>query len=113
MTKVTQDFEYWTGDDKTLIYTITGSDSGSVNMAGATCEWLLQDEYDSGSLLKLATGGSGITISGCTVSVQLSASDTIGQTWQGTYHTQLAASDAAGNVAVLAVGTARIHRRAY
>jgi len=113
MTKIAQDFEYWTGDDKTLIYTITGSDSGSVNMTGATCEWVLQDERNSGSLLLLKTGGSGITVSGCTINVQLAASDTIGQTWKGTYFTQLAASDSGGNAAVLAVGTAQVHRRAY
>ena len=113
MTAVAQNCEFWTGEDKSLVYTILDENSASVNMAGMTCCWILQDEPDSGSLLKYKTGGSNITISGCTVTVTIAASDTMQQGWNGTYYTELSASDTSDNIAILAVGYATIHRRGY
>lgn len=111
MTKTIQDFEYWTGEDKTLRYTITDVAGASVDMTGASAFWLLQDEPDSGSLILLKTGGSGITVSGCTVDASLAASLTSGCALEGTYYTELSACDTSGNADVLAVGYASIYRR--
>lgn len=113
MTTTQQDFEYWTGEDKSLVYTITDENSASVNMTGMSCRWVLQDEPDSGSILVYRTGGSKITVSGCTVTVAIAGSDTSGCGLSGTYYTELSASDTSSNVAVLAVGYANIHRRGY
>ena len=113
MTKPAQDFEFWTGEDKTLTYTITDSTGASVHMAGMSGEWVLQDEENSGSLIRLQTGGSGVTMSGCTAIVALSGSMTAGCTLDGTYYTEVSASDSNNNVSVLAWGWATIHRRAY
>jgi hypothetical protein len=113
MTKTKQDFEYWTGEDKNLVYTITDENAASVNMAGMTCRWVLQDEPDSGSLLVYQTSGSGVAVSGCTVTVTIAGSDTTGCSIEGTFYTDLSASDSSGNVAMLAVGYANVHRRGY
>lgn len=113
MTKTAQDFEFWTGEDKTVRYTVTDATTGaSINLAGYSASWILQDEPDSGSLLKYVTG-DGLTVSGCTAAIDLSASDTSGCNLSGTYYTELSACDLQNNIAVLAVGTARIHRRGY
>jgi len=113
MTKAAQDFEFWTGEDKVLTYTITDTAGASVAMAGMAGAWVLQDEENSGSLLRLATSGSGVVMSGCTVVVSLSGSLTTGCNLDGTYYTEVSASDTNSNVSILAWGWATIHRRAY
>lgn len=113
MTKIRQDFELWTGEDKSLQYTITDETGASVNLAGYTIHWLLQDEYNSGSLIKLKTGGSGIAVSGCTATVTVSGSNTAGCALSGLYYTELSACDTSGLVSILAIGDATINRRGY
>jgi uncharacterized protein YceK len=82
-------------------------------MAGMSGDWVLQDEPDSGSLLRLRTGGSGLTMSGCSAIVTLAASLTAGCDLDGTYYTEVSASNSSSAVSVLAWGWATIHRRAY
>ena len=111
MTKTQQDFTYYTGEDKDLRYTITDENDASLLTTSMTAEWYLRDEPDSASLLRYATSGSGVSLSGCTITVSVAASDTAGCTLSGTYYTELAASDSAGKAAALAWGYATIHRR--
>lgn len=111
MTKTAQNFDYWTGTEQNLIYTITDANAASVDMDGASAWWLLQDEPDSGSLILLKTGGSGVAVSGCTVTVAIPASLTAGCALEGTYYAELSACDTSGNADILAVGYANIHRR--
>jgi hypothetical protein len=113
VTKIRQDFEIWTGEDKVLQYTITNETGASVNLAGYTAHWLLQDEYNSGSLLRLKTGGSGVVVSGCTATVTVSGSDTAGCALSGLYYTELTACDTSRLMSVLAIGEATINRRGY
>ena len=113
MTKVAQDFEFWTGEDKSLVYTVTGSDGASMNLTDYSASWLLQDEPESGSLLRYVSTDSEVTVSGCTVTVAIPASDTSGCSLSGTYYTELSACDTSNLISVLAVGTATIHRRGY
>jgi len=113
MTKVRQDFEYWTGEDKILTYTIYDAAGASVDMSGACARWVIQDEPDSGSLIVYKTAGSGVVVSGSTVKVTLAGSHTAGCAWDGQFYTELAASDSSGNDEVLAVGWANVHRRGY
>lgn len=112
MTKLDQNFDYWTGTDKTLAYGITDSTGASKDVAGMTVWWLLQDEPGSASLMRLKTGGSGITLSGSVVSVTLAASLTAGcANLSGTFYTELSASDSASNADILAVGYATINKK--
>lgn len=113
MTKIRQDFSFWTGEDKNLIYTITDGSGASINLTGYSASWLLFDDPSTGSILSYYTG-SGISISGCTFTVALTASDTSGCTLAGIdYYSELSACDGSDNVAVLATGTVSIRRRGY
>lgn len=113
MTKAAQDFEMWTGEDKTLNYTITDSTGASITASALSIDWKLQDEENSGSLVKLTSAASQITMSGSVATVALSGSLTSGCNLDGTYYTEMSASDTNNNVSVLAWGWATIHRRAY
>lgn len=113
MTKIRQDFEFYTGEDKNIIYTITDAAGASVNLSGYTVHWLLQDDPATGSLLRYKTGGSGVTVSGCTATVTLAGSNTAGCNLSGLYYVELSACDGSNNEAVLATGYATIHRRGY
>jgi len=112
MTKAAQDFEFWTGEDKTLTYIVTDTNGASVAMSGMAGQWVLQDEENSGSLIRLTTT-SGIAMSGCTAVVTLAGSHTSGCDLDGTYYTEISACNSASLVSVLAWGWATIHRRAY
>lgn len=112
MTATGQNFSFWTGEDKDLVYVIdSGTVGASVLVISFTAEWRLADEPGSGSLICYKTGGSGITLSGCTITVALAAADTAGCTIDGTYWTELSASDSNNKTNVLATGWATIHRR--
>ena len=111
MTKLDQNFDLWTGTDKTLAYGITDSAGASQNLTSFTLWWLLQDEPGSASLLRLKTSGSGITTSTSVVSVVLAASLTAGCNLSGTYYTELSACDSSGNADILAVGYATINKK--
>ena len=112
MTKLDQNFEYWTGTDKILQYSITDASSGaSVNTTSMTVKWLLFDEPNSASLIRLMTGGSGIVASGSVISVTIAASLTAGCNLSGTFYTELSGSDASNNADVLAVGYATINKK--
>lgn len=112
MTAERQNFSIWTGEDKNLVYTIdNGTIGASVNVSTFTAEWRLSDEPCSGSLIRYVSGGSGITISGCTITVALDAAATAGCAIDGTYWTELSACDQNGKADVLATGWAIINRR--
>lgn len=111
VTKQNQDFTFWTGEDKNLVYAITDGTSASVDVGAFTAEWRLSDEPGGASLLRYASGGSGIVLSGCTATVSLAASDTAGCNINGTYWAELSASDGEGYTDILATGWAIINRR--
>jgi hypothetical protein len=111
MTKLDQNFDLWTGTDRTLAYSITNASGASQNMSGFTAQFLLMDEPGSASLLRLRTSGSGVTISTSVVSVVLAASLTAGCNLSGTYYTELSASDSSGNADVMAVGYVTINKK--
>ena len=113
MTKAAQDFELFTGEDKTLNYTVTDGGGASVLMTTMSVDWVLQDEPNSGSLVKLTSSASQITMSGSVATVDLSGSLTTGCNLSGLYYSELSASDTNSNVSVLAWGWVKIHRRAY
>ncbi len=112
MTANSQNFTIWTGEDKNIVYTIdSGTVGASVNVVNFSAEWRLADEPSSGSLIRYASGGSGITLSGCTITVALAAAATAGCAIDGTYWTELSASDQNSKTDVLATGWATINRR--
>ena len=113
MTKTQQNFNYWIGGEKTIRFTVSDDDGASIDLTGASVWWLMQDEPDSGSLILLKTGGSGITISGCTADVLIAASLTEGCALSGTYPHQLTASGVGNTPDVLAVGVVTVHRKLY
>jgi len=112
MTKIAQNFEMWAGDTKDLTVTITGSDSSGYSLTGASVTWLLEESPGSGSLVRKhisgSVSGSGISISASIMTVSIAASDTEGLA--GTYYHEAEATDAAGNVATLFVGSAKINK---
>ena len=111
MTKLDQNFDYWTGTDKTLLYSITDASSGaSTDTTNWSVAWLLQDEPGTASLLRIASG-SGIVASGSVISVALAGSLTAGCNLSGTYYTELSASTTASSTDVLAVGYATINKK--
>jgi len=113
MTKTNQNARIFTGEDKNLVFTITDSTGASVDMAGASAWWIMQDETSSGSILLLKTGGSGVTVSGSTVTVAVPGSLTGGCSLSGTYFHQLSASDTSDQVSVLSEGVITFDRRLY
>lgn len=109
MTRTAQDFEMWSGDHKNLIFTITGSDSASANLTGASAYWVLANDAKSASFARLTSdSGSGITISGCTLTVSLSPAHTA--SLQGIYYHEAQIRDSGSNVSTVAVGTATINQ---
>ena len=111
MTKEQQNFSFWTGEDKNLIYDITDETGASLNVTAMTGEWHLRDEPDSSSLIHYISGGSGVSLSGCSMTVVLAASDTAGCSMDGTYYSTLSACDSSGNAALLAWGWVKVHSR--
>ena len=111
MTKTQQNIEFWTGEDKFFLYDILDNTGASVLVTSFTGEWHLRDEPDGASLLHYITGGSGVTLSGCTMTVTLAASDTAGCSMDGTYYATLSGSDGSGNAQLLAWGWAKVHYR--
>ncbi len=110
MTKVSQNFTAWSGDDLTPRFTITGSDSAGENVTGASIVWVLFDSPTGSSLVRKTTASTGhITISASIIDVNVSASDTSGLT--GDYYHELQiirASD--GKIQTAAVGWVTINR---
>lgn len=104
--KKRQDFEIFSGDHKNLVYTVTNAQSASVDLTGNTIEWVLANHETSGSLLRLVTGGSGITISGCTFTVALSPAHTSGLA--GDYYYEAQVTDTNSDVSTVSIGTATI-----
>ena len=109
--KKTQNFEMWSGDHRDLVFTTLDSDSASVNLAGASVVWQLSAAPDSGSLVKRSTdSGCGISISGCTFTVSLSPTHTVGLA--GLYYHEAWIRDAGSIQSTVAVGTATIREDA-
>lgn len=109
MTKVQQDFEMWSGDHKTVIFTITGSDSASANLSGACGVWVLANDAKSASFARLTSdSGCGMTLSGCTATLSLSPVHTAGLA--GFYYHELQIRDANTNISTVAVGTVTINQ---
>jgi hypothetical protein len=105
MGKLTQDFTIWKGNNKRLDFFI--EDISSVS--GGTAQWGLSTGADSAIILLLKTTevGSGITMSGKTVFVNLTASDTnlASGILSGTYYHELRLVDNIGQPFTPAIGT--------
>lgn len=108
MTEQKQDFEIWAGDHRNLHFGVTGSDSGSQDLSGTCIVWILEQYAGSGSLIRKATGGNGVTISGSVYTVALSPIDTL--ELRGHYYHESQITDAASNVFTVAVGTTIINQ---
>ncbi len=107
MTRISQNFTVWSGDHKNVRFTVTDSNSASVDMTGASIIWTLSENARSGSLLQLSTdSGDGVTISGCTYIVSLSPTHT--RDLSGTYYHESQARDSASDISTIAVGEAQI-----
>jgi hypothetical protein len=109
ITHYQQDVTFWSGDHKDLIYTVTNASTGaSVNLTGASGYWVLSNGPTSGSILRLTSdSGSGITVSGCTLTVSLSPAHTTNLA--GQYYSEAQIRDSASNVSTVAVGTVTIN----
>jgi hypothetical protein len=107
MTSVNQNFVMFSGDDKTLRFTVLDSSSASIDLTGASVTWMLATDDKSASLIKKSTdSGCGISISGCTFDVDLSPSDTDGLT--GVYYHEAQVRDSASDLSTVATGWANI-----
>ena len=90
-------FEMYSGDTKTLAVAITDADGNAVTLTGATCAYTIRTAITSTTaLVTKATGGSGITVSGSTVTISLAPADTADL--DGTYYHELQITDSAGHV---------------
>jgi hypothetical protein len=90
-------FEMYSGDSKTIEVAITDADGNAVMLTGATAIYTIREAITSTTaLVTKATGGSGITISGSTVTITLAAADTA--SLAGTYYHELEITDTGGNV---------------
>lgn len=109
MTKVQQNFEMWSGDNKDVIYTVTNGTGASKDLTGTSVVWVLSEDPSSGSLVKRSTdSGSGITIAGCTFTVSLSPTDT--SSLAGLYYHESQVRDGTSDISTVAVGHVKINR---
>jgi hypothetical protein len=103
MTKINQDFTVWSGDHKNVRFTVTDSDSASVDITNASILWTVSENKRSGSIMQLSTdSGCGVTVSGCTYTVGLSPTHTA--KLAGMYYHESQARDTASDTSTLAVG---------
>lgn len=106
-TKTGQDFTIWSGDNKNVTFTVTDSNSASVDLTGACVAWVLSNTPATASIVRLhSDSGCGITVSGCTFTVSLSPTHTSGLA--GTYYHEAQVRDSASDISTVAVGTATI-----
>ena len=109
MTKQSQDFLMWSGDDKTITVTVYDNDDVVVDITGATITWELSQNVDSTALIS-KTVGSGITLSDPTngiFTIALDPADTA--SLSGRYYHEAEITDAAGDVSTALVGHATIN----
>ena len=106
MTLKSQDFEMWSGEDKTLNFTVYDS-SGCPAVLSGSGEWILSTDLASGSVIRKTTD-DGITMSGCLFAVTLSGSDT--ENLGGLYYHEAEYINANSQRSVLAVGTGYIQK---
>ena len=86
---------------------MTDGTGASVNLSGASAVWVLATRSGGASLSRLTTdAGSGITVSGCTLTVSLSPFHTSGLA--GIYYHEAQVRDSGSNISTVAVGTVDI-----
>lgn len=106
--KQQQNFVMWAGTHKNVTFTVLDASSASKDLTSASVTFVISDESNTGSLLKLNTdSGSGVTVSGCTYTVSMSPAHTAG--CSGTYHHESRVRDTATNQEVVAVGSIKIN----
>lgn len=97
-----QDFTIWSGDDKSLVITLTdGTDT-----TGGSAVWTLANSPTGPSLVRLTTD-AGITMSGSVITVTLQPSHTAGLA--GIFYHECQFRNSASKVATTTVGTVVIN----
>jgi hypothetical protein len=91
---MTNSVEMVQGETKILIYNVVDEDGTAVNVTGATCTWELT-RYEGGVAILTKTTSDDITVSGTTIEVELTATDTAAL--EGLYHHELTIVDTADN----------------
>ena len=105
MTKRNQSFKTWAGEDITLSFGITDASGNSQDNTGNTASWILADEFNTASLLRLTA-----EITGSLINVPIEASMTSGSAGIFTHHLFGSAS---GSAVMFATGTAEIERSLF
>jgi|10_taG_2_1085330.scaffolds.fasta_scaffold52496_2 hypothetical protein len=108
MTSINQDFTLYSGDDKTIVVTITNSSGQIVNLTGLTAAQFVAKKYSKSSSVDVTkTLGAGITNAAPTtgkLTITLDAADTSGLT-PGEYYVEVRIKDSASRLGTVSVGT--------
>ncbi len=108
MTKVSQDFELWAGDNCDVTFTITDSTGASKDLTGGSAVWALSEAPASASLVrKTSDAASDVVISGCTFTVYLVPVET--SALVGNYFHEAQVRDSASKVSTVTVGNVLIN----
>jgi len=109
MASTNQNFTIWADNHKDLLITVRNDNSVEVDLtSSSSIIWVLSGDDLSASLVRKATGGDGVTISGCTFTVSLSPADT--GNLAGTYYHEAQVTNASGDVSTVTTGMATINR---
>lgn len=104
MTKQSQDFLMWSGDDKVITVTVYDSDDVVVDITGATIAWQLSQNVDSAALIT-KTAGDGVVLSDPTngqFTITLDPADTA--SLSGRYYHEAQITDSSGDISTGLVG---------
>ena len=111
-TKIGQNFEMRSGDDRVLKVTVTDADAGGLkNLTGATIVWRLSRKIGGPAVITKQSGGQGIEIPVGTdgvFEVTLAPADTAGL--RGDFVHEAEVTDSDGKKATVTVGRLTIHR---
>lgn len=107
MTSINQNVNMYAGDTINVNFGISNSDNTAASLSSASPVWIMEQNVSSGSLLR-KTSDSGISISGSTITVSISPSDTID--FAGTYYHELEVTDTSGNVSTVSTGLLTIKK---
>ena len=107
MTSVKQDLTIYAGDTVTISVGITDS-GAAASLSSASAAWILETSVGSGSIIRKATGGSGISLSGSVATISVCPADTL--SLAGDYYHELEVTDAYGNISTTTIGTITIRK---
>ena len=112
MTTTGQDVTMWSGDDITIVVTVTTNGTSAVDITAYTVSYVLQTDAFTANVTK-ATGGSGITITDAIngeFTVTLADTDTSGLSGRCYHEAQV--TDGSGNKYTVMTGTVTINKDA-